>query len=237
MRYSFFHLSAASLLCDQTVCLHHTGVRAWEQSSTQKRNLFSERKSSMESDDSMELWCDRRDLNPYPYRTRPSNVRVCQFRHDRALRFHNDSYYIGNTPYLSIWIFRFIKNSSPAISLAKEKVKPSAATIPSTYVPRPQSALIHSRFFPVPDAHKKGRQTLSAFPHSTPQPVGNEKAFHLHKLQQALNHPALPPRGPRQSTEEPAAKILPVQRSPWRRYRMGETLCAPFPSRLVHNIA
>lgn len=40
-----------------TVCLHHTGVRAWEHSSTQKRNLFSERKSSMESDDSMELWC------------------------------------------------------------------------------------------------------------------------------------------------------------------------------------
>ena len=78
-----------------TVCLHHTAVRAWEQSSTQKRNLFSERKSSMESDDSMELWCDRRDLNPYPYRTRPSNVRVCQFRHDRALRFCNDRYYIG----------------------------------------------------------------------------------------------------------------------------------------------
>lgn len=78
-----------------TVCLHHTAVRAWEQSSTQKRNLFSERKSSMESDDSMELWCDRRDLNPYPYRTRPSNVRVCQFRHDRALRFRNDRYYIG----------------------------------------------------------------------------------------------------------------------------------------------
>ena len=90
-----FHLSAAFLPCDQTVCLHHTGVRAWEQSSTQKRNLFSERKSSMESDDSMELWCDRRDLNPYPYRTRPSNVRVCQFRHDRALRFCNDRYYIG----------------------------------------------------------------------------------------------------------------------------------------------
>lgn len=41
-----------------TVCLHHTGVRAWEQSSTQKRNLFSERKSSMESDDSMELWSE-----------------------------------------------------------------------------------------------------------------------------------------------------------------------------------
>lgn len=41
-----------------TVCLHHTAVRAWEQSSTQKRNLFSERKSSMESDDSMELWSE-----------------------------------------------------------------------------------------------------------------------------------------------------------------------------------
>ena len=44
--------------------------------------------------DDLVIWCDRRDLNPYPHRTRPSNVRVCQFRHDRALRFHNDRYYI-----------------------------------------------------------------------------------------------------------------------------------------------
>lgn len=39
-----FHLSAAFLPCDQTVCLHHTACGAWEQSSAQKRNLFSERK-------------------------------------------------------------------------------------------------------------------------------------------------------------------------------------------------
>ena len=28
-------------------------------------------------------WCERRDLNPYGVTTRPSNVRVCQFRHSR----------------------------------------------------------------------------------------------------------------------------------------------------------
>ena len=28
-------------------------------------------------------WCGRRDLNPYDGITRPSNVRVCQFRHSR----------------------------------------------------------------------------------------------------------------------------------------------------------
>ncbi len=30
-------------------------------------------------------WCERRDLNPYGGTTRPSNVRVCQFRHSRLL--------------------------------------------------------------------------------------------------------------------------------------------------------
>ncbi len=29
------------------------------------------------------LWCERRDLNPYGITTRPSNVRVCRFRHSR----------------------------------------------------------------------------------------------------------------------------------------------------------
>ena len=29
-------------------------------------------------------WCGRRDLNPYDGITRPSNVRVCQFRHSRG---------------------------------------------------------------------------------------------------------------------------------------------------------
>ena len=28
-------------------------------------------------------WCEKRDLNPYGVTTRPSNVRVCQFRHSR----------------------------------------------------------------------------------------------------------------------------------------------------------
>ena len=29
------------------------------------------------------IWCERRDLNPYGITTRPSNVRVCRFRHSR----------------------------------------------------------------------------------------------------------------------------------------------------------
>ena len=29
------------------------------------------------------LWCGKRDLNPYIKDTRPSNVRVCRFRHSR----------------------------------------------------------------------------------------------------------------------------------------------------------
>ena len=28
-------------------------------------------------------WCEKRDLNPYGESTRPSNVRVYQFRHSR----------------------------------------------------------------------------------------------------------------------------------------------------------
>ena len=36
------------------------------------------------------FWCERRDLNPYGVTTRPSNVRVCQFRHSRIFgRFRN----------------------------------------------------------------------------------------------------------------------------------------------------
>ena len=30
------------------------------------------------------VWCAKRDLNPYGKTTRPSNVRVCQFRHSRG---------------------------------------------------------------------------------------------------------------------------------------------------------
>ena len=31
----------------------------------------------------LSFWCERRDLNPYGITTRPSNVRVCRFRHSR----------------------------------------------------------------------------------------------------------------------------------------------------------
>ena len=30
------------------------------------------------------FWCERWDLNPYGITTRPSNVRVCRFRHSRV---------------------------------------------------------------------------------------------------------------------------------------------------------
>ena len=49
------------------------------------------------------IWCEKRDLNPYGVTTRPSNVRVCQFRHSRIYCcLHNaiiilQSFFIVNT--------------------------------------------------------------------------------------------------------------------------------------------
>ena len=41
------------------------------------------------------IWCERRDLNPYGITTRPSNVRVCRFRHSRIqLPFPQGTYAI-----------------------------------------------------------------------------------------------------------------------------------------------
>ncbi len=40
-------------------------------------------KAKRASQDALLLWCEKRDLNPYGKTTRPSNVRVCQFRHSR----------------------------------------------------------------------------------------------------------------------------------------------------------
>ena len=34
------------------------------------------------------IWCERRDLNPYGITTRPSNVRVCRFRHSRKCLYN-----------------------------------------------------------------------------------------------------------------------------------------------------
>ena len=39
-------------------------------------------------------WCEKRDLNPYGVTTRPSNVRVCQFRHSRVCYRSNGNIYI-----------------------------------------------------------------------------------------------------------------------------------------------
>ena len=38
---------------------------------------------SRQTKSSSAFWCERRDLNPYGITTRPSNVRVCRFRHSR----------------------------------------------------------------------------------------------------------------------------------------------------------
>ena len=58
------------------------------------------------------VWCAKRDLNPYGKTTRPSNVRVCQFRHSR-------------------------KNSS-IITKTVQFVKPFFKKSPFLFLPRPQ---------------------------------------------------------------------------------------------------
>ena len=41
-------------------------------------------------------WCGKRDLNPYVEDTRPSNVRVCRFRHSREpnIYYYNHQVYV-----------------------------------------------------------------------------------------------------------------------------------------------
>ena len=45
-----------------------------------KKRTFGRQKFSF-------CWCGRRDLNPYVGNTRPSNVRVCRFRHSRESHY------------------------------------------------------------------------------------------------------------------------------------------------------
>ena len=52
------------------------------------------RKSRIEIAFNPAFWCGRRDLNPYGITTRPSNVRVCRFRHFRVSFFNGERYYI-----------------------------------------------------------------------------------------------------------------------------------------------
>ena len=51
------------------------------------------------------FWCEKRDLNPYGVTTRPSNVRVCQFRHSRI-------YFVALSRNIDI-ILHFISNVNP----------------------------------------------------------------------------------------------------------------------------
>ena len=46
-------------------------------------NVLVELKNRTERNVQSCFWCERRDLNPYGITTRPSNVRVCRFRHSR----------------------------------------------------------------------------------------------------------------------------------------------------------
>lgn len=54
------------------------------------------------------FWCERRDLNPYGITTRPSNVRVCRFRHARKLccRFSCDGEYYSKGCLLCQAVFK-----------------------------------------------------------------------------------------------------------------------------------
>ena len=56
-------------------------------------------------------WCERRDLNPYGITTRPSNVRVCRFRHSRVSvpRKERDKLYHRNVR-LSRLFFRIFRS-------------------------------------------------------------------------------------------------------------------------------
>ena len=61
----------------------------FELSNPVKGYTISNRARSTSYATSPNCWCGRRDLNPYGKTTRPSNVRVCQFRHFRIKQpFH-----------------------------------------------------------------------------------------------------------------------------------------------------
>ena len=52
------------------------------------------------------IWCGRRDLNPYIEDTRPSNVRVCRFRHSRnGFSIIQHSFSFVNSFFEFFWIF------------------------------------------------------------------------------------------------------------------------------------
>ena len=52
------------------------------------------------------FWCGRRDLNPYGKTTRPSNVRVCQFRHFRV----NSDIILQQTRFVNTYFQKNSKN-------------------------------------------------------------------------------------------------------------------------------
>ena len=57
-------------------------------------------------------WCERRDLNPYGITTRPSNVRVCRFRHSRVAPVpHGTLFIIAKTSKdVKRFLKKFIRN-------------------------------------------------------------------------------------------------------------------------------
>ena len=60
---------------------------------------------------SLFCWCGRRELNPYGKTTRPSNVRVCQFRHSRRTLCIITYYFVTVNRFLKYFfvIFCFLK--------------------------------------------------------------------------------------------------------------------------------
>ena len=53
------------------------------------------------------FWCERWDLNPYGITTRPSNVRVCRFRHSRICRVSRNDMNYTTAEYRCQHIFLF----------------------------------------------------------------------------------------------------------------------------------
>ncbi len=70
------------------------------------RRLYSQNKRRHTKVPSF-IWCEKRDLNPYGVTTRPSNVRVCQFRHSRIRRLRN----IGIILYFFQYVNSFLKKT------------------------------------------------------------------------------------------------------------------------------
>ena len=83
------------------------------------RGLYPhEKKRGLPFGNPLFFWCGKRELNPYGKTTRPSNVRVCQFRHSRG----NGMYYTLKNS-ICQYVFQKIFHFSLQIQLDKIRVR------------------------------------------------------------------------------------------------------------------